>query len=57
MNWQSLNHTIQRLIIQRRDASVEDQDRINKKLTKLYDLRRVMIEQDPTLLALKGGVK
>ena len=36
---------IKRLIIARRGASIEEQERINKKLTKLYDLQETMYKQ------------
>ena len=45
MTEQALNEGIRRLIIARREASPEEQERINKKLTKLYDLQYTMYKQ------------
>ena len=45
MTEQALNEGIKRLIIARREASIEEQERINKKLTKLYDLQETMYKQ------------
>ena len=45
MTEQALNEGIRRLIIARREASIEEQERINKKLTKLYDLQETMYKQ------------
>ena len=44
----SLNEAIKRLIIKRREAhgNDEEQKRINEKLTKLYDLKWLMLEQE-----------
>lgn len=44
----ALNEAIIRLIIKRREAhgNNEEQKRINEKLTKLYDLKWLMMEQE-----------
>ena len=44
----SLNEAIKRLIIKRREAyrNYVEQERINQKLTKLYDLKWLMLEQE-----------
>lgn len=44
----SLNEAIKRLIIKRREAhgNDEEQKRINEKLTKLYDLKWLMLQQE-----------
>lgn len=48
MTLQALNEAIKRLIIERRDAhgNYAEQDRINKKLTKLYDLKALALTQE-----------
>lgn len=47
MTLEALQQAIARLIIARREAHGDqaEQDRINKKLTKLYDLKYTMLEQ------------
>ena len=47
MNFEALQNAIARLIIARAEAhgNQAEQDRINKKLTKLYDLKYTMLEQ------------
>ena len=47
MTLEALMNKIQELIIKRREARGDyaEQDRINAKLTKLYDLKRVMLAQ------------
>ena len=44
----ALEEAIKRLIIKRREAygNDEEQERINQKLTKLYDLKWLMMEQE-----------
>lgn len=44
----ALEEAIKRLILKRQKAwnNCEEQDRINQKLTKLYDLKWVMLEQE-----------
>ena len=44
----ALNEAIKRLIIKRREAhgNNEEQKRINEKLTKLYDLKWLMLQQE-----------
>ena len=44
----ALEEAIRRLIIKRQEAynDCAEQDRINQKLTKLYDLKWVMLEQE-----------
>ena len=48
MTKQALEEAIKRLIIKRREAhgNNEEQKRINEKLTKLYDLKWLMLEQE-----------
>ena len=48
MTKQSLEEAIRRLIIKRREAHNDyaEQERINQKLTKLYDLKWLMMEQE-----------
>ena len=48
MTIEALNEAIKRLIIKRREAhgNEEEQKRINEKLTKLYDLKALAIEQE-----------
>lgn len=48
MTKQSLEEAIRRLIIKRQMAhnDYEEQKRINEKLTKLYDLKWLMMEQE-----------
>ena len=45
MTKEALYEAIKRLIEKRRTASVEEQARINIKLTKLYDLKYIMLQQ------------
>lgn len=47
MTQQALQQAIARLIIKRREAhgNEAEQDRLNEKLTKLYDLQWVMLTQ------------
>jgi len=45
MTFEALNNAIRRLILLRRDAEPKEQDRINAKLTKLYDLKWTMLGQ------------
>ena len=44
----SVNEAIKRLIIKRREAhgNEEEQSRINKKLTKLYDIKFLALQQE-----------
>ena len=44
----AVNEAIKRLIIKRREAhgNEEDQNRINKKLDKLYDIKFLAIQQE-----------
>ena len=44
----ALEEAIKRLIIKRREAhgNDEEQKRINEKLTKLYDLKWLMLQQE-----------
>ena len=44
----ALEEAIKRLIIKRREAyrNYVEQERINQKLTKLYDLKWLMMEQE-----------
>lgn len=53
MTKQSLEEAIRRLIIKRQEAHNDyaEQERINQKLTKLYDLKWLMMEQEYN----KGG--
>jgi hypothetical protein len=48
MTIDAINEAIRRLIIKRREAhgNEEEQKRINEKLTKLYNIKAVAIEQD-----------
>lgn len=48
MTLQAIKEAIQRLIVARRDATgnVEEQERINVKLTKLYNLKYIALEQE-----------
>lgn len=48
MTLQALNEAIKRLIIARRKARGDsaEQDRINAKLTKLYDLKALALTQE-----------
>lgn len=48
MTKQSLEEAIRRLIIKRQMAhnDYEEQERINQKLTKLYDLKWLMLQQE-----------
>jgi hypothetical protein len=46
MTEESLKEGIRRLIIARRNASPEEEERINTKLTKLYDLQEIMYKQN-----------
>lgn len=52
MTYESLMYAINRLKEKRANAhgDVEEQDRINAKLTRLYELRALMIEQNPSVL-------
>lgn len=47
MTLEALMNAIANLIIKRREAhnNIEEQERINAKLTKLYDLKRLMLSQ------------
>ena len=47
MTLEALTNAIANLIIKRREAhnNIEEQERINAKLTKLYDLKRLMLSQ------------
>ena len=47
MTKQALEEAIKRLIIKRREAyrNYAEQERINQKLTKLYDLKWLMLQQ------------
>lgn len=47
MTLEAIMEAIKRLIIKRREAhnNIEEQERINAKLTKLYDLKRLMLAQ------------
>ena len=44
----AINEAIKRLIIKRREAhgNEEEQHRINNKLTKLYDIKYIALEQE-----------
>jgi hypothetical protein len=46
MTLEALTYKIQELIIKRREAhgNYAEQDRINEKLTKLYNLKQLMLE-------------
>ena len=48
MTKQALEEAIRRLIIKRQEAHKDhaEQERINQKLTKLYDLKWLMLEQE-----------
>lgn len=48
MTKQALEEAIRRLIIKRREAHNDyaEQERISQKLTKLYDLKWLMLEQE-----------
>lgn len=48
MTLQALNEAIKRLIIARREAHGDsaEQDRLNAKLTKLYDLKELALTQE-----------
>ena len=48
MTKQALEEAIRRLIIKRREAHNDcaEQERISQKLTKLYDLKWLMMEQE-----------
>lgn len=47
MTLEALKNAIANLLVARREAhgNQAEQDRINKKLTKLYDLKYIMLEQ------------
>lgn len=45
MTEQALTEAIKRLIIARRNANEQEQNRINIKLTKLYDIKYLMLQQ------------
>lgn len=45
MTLEALENGIARLIIKRRAANSEEQIEINQKLSKLYDLKILMLEQ------------
>lgn len=45
MTLEALENGIARLIIKRRAANSEEQIEINQKLSKLYDLKFLMLEQ------------
>lgn len=45
MTFENLRLAIARLIEKRRTASEDEQKSINAKLTKLYDIKYLMIEQ------------
>lgn len=45
MTFETLTEAIKRLIEKRRTASREEQDRINTKLDKLYNLKYIMLQQ------------
>ena len=51
MTRQALEEAIRRLILKRQEARNDygEQERINQKLTKLYDLKWVMLEQEKEL--------
>ena len=48
MTLEAINEAIKRLIIKRREAhgNEEKQNRINKKLDKLYDIKYIALEQE-----------
>ena len=48
MTKQAIEEAIRRLIIKRQEAHNDyaEQERINQKLTKLYDLKWLMLEQE-----------
>ena len=41
----ALNEAIKKLILKRMTASAEEQERLNIKLTKLYDIKYTMLMQ------------
>lgn len=45
MTEQALNEAIRRLITKRMTADEEEQERLNTKLTKLYEIKYLMIQQ------------
>lgn len=45
MTFEALTEGIKRLIAKRRTASREEQEKINEKLDKLYDLKYLMLKQ------------
>lgn len=47
MTLEAITYAIAKLIIKRRQAhnNIEEQERINVKLTKLYDLKHLMLAQ------------
>ena len=45
----ALNEAIRKLIELRRNASEKEQERLNTKLTKLYEIKYIMITQKNTL--------
>ena len=53
MTLETLNEAIKRLIIKRAEAHSDEteQKRINAKLTKLYDLKAVALEQQAKVVA------
>lgn len=55
MTYDSLMYAINRLKQKRMNAHGDyaEQDRINAKLTQLYELRALMIEQDQSVLEAK----
>lgn len=48
MTIEAVNEAIKRLIIKRREAhgNEEEQKRINEKLTKLYDIKLLALQQE-----------
>ena len=45
MTIEILNETIKKLIIKRMNVDLENQERLNAKLTKLYEIKYTMLEQ------------
>lgn len=45
MTIEILNETIKKLIIKRMNVDLKNQERLNAKLTKLYEIKYTMLEQ------------
>lgn len=52
MTYESLMHAINRLkeLREKAHGNYAEQERLNAKLTKLYELRAIMIQQGPSVL-------